>query len=224
MNRRRWVGMQRQRTPSPATRRASDPRTVRFSWRRTEVHLSCPGCGAILVRWTALLIPLCATDVPLAEDVLVIRGQQRTAKMASDTAISRRVPGGQECRNIPYREAVEGSSPSAPLALWRASLSLSKVRDRFEVDAAIVQAGMEEHALGLAKVQASMEGRAPRKFGAVPPNLVNVAGSRASRRRPRLRMRSETLTPSAVLLRAGSSPPWRRRCDRPRTRGEPAAR
>ena len=49
-----------------------------------------------------------------------------------------------------------------------------KVRERIEVDPAIDAAAMEEQALGAAKVQAALAGKAPRKVIAVPPKLVNI--------------------------------------------------
>ncbi|HEX3622342.1 MAG TPA: leucine--tRNA ligase, partial [Acidimicrobiales bacterium] len=49
-----------------------------------------------------------------------------------------------------------------------------KVRDRIEVDAGIDEAEMERLALSSAKVQAALEGVAPRKVIARPPKLVNL--------------------------------------------------
>jgi leucyl-tRNA synthetase len=49
-----------------------------------------------------------------------------------------------------------------------------KVRDRIEVDAAIDEAEMERLALASAKVQAALDGAAPKKVVARPPRLVNL--------------------------------------------------
>ena len=49
-----------------------------------------------------------------------------------------------------------------------------KVRDRIEVDAGIDEAEMERLALASPKVQAALEGAAPRKVIARPPRLVNI--------------------------------------------------
>jgi leucyl-tRNA synthetase len=49
-----------------------------------------------------------------------------------------------------------------------------KVRDRLEVDAAIGAEEMERLALASPKVQATLDGRAPRKVVTRPPKLVNV--------------------------------------------------
>jgi leucyl-tRNA synthetase len=49
-----------------------------------------------------------------------------------------------------------------------------KVRDRIEVDAGVDEAEMERLALASPKVQAVLEGAAPRKVIARPPKLVNI--------------------------------------------------
>ena len=49
-----------------------------------------------------------------------------------------------------------------------------KVRDRIEVDAGVDEAEMERLALASPKVQAALDGGAPRKVIARPPRLVNI--------------------------------------------------